>query len=66
MVELSRTQVEELIEEWVLNERDKAILTRRMLDGVCFEPLAEEFDLSVRMIKHIVYKGEEKIFRHVV
>lgn len=30
-----------------------------------YEPLAEEFELSVRYTKTIVYKGEEKIFKHI-
>lgn len=63
--ELSRSQIENLIDEWIFSERDRAILKRRMLDGICYEPLAEEFDLSVRQIKKIVYKSQEKIFRHV-
>ena len=53
------------IDEWILNERDRAILKRRLLDGICFEPLAEEFDMSVRQIKNIVYKSQEKLFRHL-
>ena len=65
MRDLSRTEIEHLIDEWVLNERDRKILRRRLVDGICYEPLAEEFDLSVRQIKNIVYKGEEKIFAHV-
>lgn len=63
--DLSRSQIESLIDEWILNERDRKILKRRLLDGICFEPLAEEFDLSVRHTKTIVYKGEEKIFKHI-
>lgn len=63
--DLSRSQIESLIDEWILSERDRKILKRRLLDGVCFEPLAEEFDLSVRHTKTIVYKGEEKIFKHI-
>lgn len=61
--ELSRSQIESLIDEWILNERNRNILKRRLMDGICFEPLAEEFDLSVRQIKTIVYKGEDKIFK---
>ena len=53
------------IDEWILNERDRAILKRRLIDGICFEPLAEEFGMSVRQIKRIVYKGEDVIFRHI-
>lgn len=63
--ELSRSQIEELINEWILSERDRAIVKRRMIDGLCYEPLAEEFDLSVRQVKKIVYKAQEKIFCHV-
>lgn len=63
--DLSRSQVAHLIDEWIFNERDRKILKRRLLDGICYEPLAEEFGLSVRQIKTIVYKGEEKVFMHV-
>jgi len=62
---ISRSQMEHLIDEWIFNERDRAILKRRMLDGICYEPLAEEFELSVSQIKNIVYKGENKVFAHI-
>lgn len=68
MDELSRSEIEKLIDEWIIGknaERDRKILKRRLFDGICFEPLAEEFDLSVRQTKNIVYKGERKIFSHV-
>ena len=51
-----------IINEYVHSERDRAILKRRYIDGICFEPLAEEFDLSVRQVKHIVYKYDDTIF----
>ena len=63
--DLSRSQVAHLIDEWIFSERDRKILKRRLLDGICYEPLAEEFGLSVRQIKTIVYKGEERIFSKV-
>ena len=65
MPDLSRTELEYLINEWILNERDRKILRRRLIDHICYEPLAEEFDLSVRHIKTIVYKGQERIFCHL-
>ena len=46
--DLSRSEWENLIDEWVFSERGRALLKRRLLDGICFEPLAEEFDLSVQ------------------
>jgi len=63
--DISRSELEKAIDEWILNERDRKILKRRLLDGVCFEPLAEEFDLSVRYTKTIAYKGMDKIFKHM-
>lgn len=65
---LSRSQIEDLINEWIIgknSERDRAIIRRRLFDGITFEKLAEEFDLSVRQTKTIVYKTERKIFSHL-
>jgi hypothetical protein len=60
--DLSRTQWERLIDEWIFSERDRAILKRRLLDGICFEPLAEEFEMSTRQAKTIVYKAQKRLF----
>lgn len=62
--DLSRSQISSLIDEWILNERNRDILKRRLCDGICFEPLAEEFNLSVPQIKNIVYKSQEILFKH--
>ena len=61
--DLSRSEWENLIDEWVFSERDRAILKRRLLDGICFEPLAEEFDLSVQQTKTIVYRLQNRLFK---
>lgn len=65
---LSRSEIEHLIDEWIVGrnaQRDREILRRRLIDGIIYDRLAEEFDLSVRHVKKIVYKGEDKIFAHV-
>ena len=65
----SRDELERAIDQWVIchkhAERNRAILKRSLLDGICYEPLAEEFDMSVRQIKNIVYKSQERLFRHL-
>lgn len=61
---ISRSEVEHLIDEWCFNEKYRAILKRRFLDGICFEPLAEEFDMSVRQVQNIIYKEGDKVLRH--
>ena len=62
---LDRYQWERLIDSWIFNERDRAILKRRLLDGICFEPLAEEFGLSVQQVKNIVYKSTQKLINRL-
>jgi DNA-directed RNA polymerase specialized sigma24 family protein len=63
--DLSRSEWERLIDEWIFSERDRKILKRRLLDGVTFERLAEEFDLSTRHVKSIIYKQEQQLFAHI-
>lgn len=65
MMEYSNSFISMLIDEYIHSERDRAILKRRLIDGICFEPLAEEFDLSVRQTKNIIYKAQEKLFKHL-
>ena len=68
MKDISRSDVEQAISEWIIGknaERDRAVLRRRLIDGVYYEALAEEFDLSVAQVKRIVYKGSDKIFKHI-
>ena len=62
-MEYTNSQIRELIAEHIHSERDRAVLLRRLVDGVVIEKLAEEFDLSPRQIKNILYKNEEILFR---
>ena len=62
MIEYTNSQISAVIDEHIHSERDRAILKRRLIDGICFEPLAEEFDMSVRQIKDIVYRGQSIVF----
>jgi DNA-directed RNA polymerase sigma subunit (sigma70/sigma32) len=58
---MSRSEAERLINEWIFNARDRNILKRRILDGVSFEELAEEFHLSTQRTKVIVYQSLDKL-----
>ena len=62
---LSRSAWETLIDEWIFNERNRMIIKRRLLDGICYEPLAEEFDLSVRQVQNIIYREQNKILHKI-
>jgi hypothetical protein len=55
-----------LIDKYVKGERERAILKRRLIDLILFEPLAEEFNMSVRGIQNVVYRAEEQLFRNLI
>ena len=62
-MEYTNSQARELIAEHIHNERNRKILERRLIDGITFEKLAEEFDMSVRQMKNIVRKNEGILFK---
>lgn len=58
----TNSEITEAINERIHSERDRAILRRRYVDGITYEKLAEEFELSVTQIKRIIYKNESALF----
>lgn len=65
MPEYTNSQILELINEYIQSERDRGILARRLIDGITYERLAEEFDLSVRQTKSIIYNAEQRLYKHI-
>ena len=56
------------IDNWIIGknaERNRKIIYRRLIDGIGYEKLAEEFLLSVTQVKNIVYQNEKKVFAHI-
>lgn len=64
-MEYSNSRIREIIAEYIHSERDRRILERRLIDGITFERLAEEFDMSDRQVRRIVYKLQEQLFTHL-
>lgn len=62
---ISNSELSHLIDEWIKNERDRAMLKRRFIDGIGYERLAEEFDLTVDRVKQIVYTDIALIQQHI-
>ena len=65
MRDYSRTELISAIDEWILNEKHRAVLKSRLIDGLTFEKLGEMYDMSPRQIKRIVYRTQETLFRHI-
>ena len=64
-MDYTNTQIRDLIAEHIHSERDRRILERRLIDGITFDRLAEEFELSVSQVKRIIWKNSEIIFRNL-
>lgn len=64
--EVSRSELSYLIDEWILVEKYRRILKLRLLDGRTYEEIADRVDMSVRQVKNIVYKNEEKVYKHIL
>lgn len=57
----TNTEIINLINEYIHSERDREIMKRRLVDGICYEPLAEEFNLSTVQTKRIVCVNIENL-----
>lgn len=62
---LSRSELQYLIDQWIFNERHRLILSDRLFDGTTYERLAEKYDLSTQQVKNIVYKAMDKLEKHL-
>jgi len=51
-----------LIAEHIHSARDRIILEKRLIDGLTYERISEDMDMSPRQIKNIIYKNEEILF----
>lgn len=64
-MEYTNSQIKALIAEHLHSERDRQLLYRRLIDGITFEKLSEEFSLSPRQTRSIVHKCEAILFKHL-
>lgn len=64
-MEHGRQEYEYVIDEWVLNERDRIALKRKYLVGIPYEAIAEELDISRKTVQNIVRRWRNTIERHL-
>ena len=62
---LSRSELQYLIDQWIFNERHRLILSDRLFNGTNYERLAEKYDLSTQQVKNIVYKAMDRLEKHL-
>ena len=62
---LSMSELQYLIDQWIFNERHRLILADRLFNGTTYELLAEKYGLSTVQVKYIVYKAMDRLEKHM-
>lgn len=55
-VELTNSELAEMIGEHIHSERDRQIMRMKLIDGLTYEKIAENVDMSPRYIRALVKK----------
>ena len=63
-MEYTNSMMRSLIEEHIHSLRDRELCLRRLIDGLTFEQLAYEFQLSPRQTRTIIHRCEVILFQH--
>lgn len=64
MIEYTNSAISTVIDEHIHSKRDRMILKLRLIDGLTYEQIAEDVDMSVRQIKNIIYKEQDKVLKY--
>ena len=63
--DIKNSDIKYIIGEYIHSERDRAVLTDRLINGLTFERLGEKHDLSEIQVKRIVYRLSDDIYKHL-
>jgi len=63
--EYTNSQMSALIDEHIHNIRNRAMLKMRFLDGMTYEQIANELDISTQQVKTIIYKAQAKLIKYL-
>jgi len=68
-IKLSRSQLERIIDDWIINdtncERNRSIIKDRLFNGYTHDKLAEKYGLSTQQIKNVISKCRKIILEHM-
>ena len=62
-MEYTNSQMSALIDEHIHNIRNRAMLKMRFLDGMTYEQIANELDISTQQVKTVIYKAQAKLIK---
>lgn len=61
----SADHISAVIDQWIKSARNRAIMKSKLIDGLTFEQVAEEYKLSDRYVKTLIYSLEMQVFEHL-
>lgn len=61
---LPKDEIENLIEQWILDEKASEIMRLRLFKNHTYERIAEEVDMSERQIPRIIDRNIKILFKH--
>lgn len=64
-IDISRSEWEMYIDEWIFDETHREMLKRNLLDGRTYEQIAEQFDCSRDKVARLIPKLQDKLFRKI-
>jgi uncharacterized protein YjcR len=62
---ISNSLIEYIIDEWIQGDLNRKIMKDRHINLMCYEPLAEKYDISVSTVKRILNKHNDIFFRKI-
>ena len=63
--DLSRSEWEFYIDQFIFDEEHRAMLKRNLLDGRTYEQIAEQFDCSRDKVARLIPKLQDRLFRKI-
>jgi predicted DNA-binding protein YlxM (UPF0122 family) len=60
-----REYLEHLIDQWIFDWQARVMLKRHFLDGITYEDLAEELDVSRATVYNKITKYFDKLCKHL-
>lgn len=64
-LDIPRSEWERLIDEWIFNEKHRAMLKESLLDGITYERIAEKHEMSPRQVARIIPRLQNQLFKRI-
>ncbi len=64
-LDIPRSAWENLIDEWIFNEKHREMLKESLLDGITYERIAEKHEMSPRQVARIIPRLQNQLFKRI-